>query len=248
MTASLDALDVMSLSNKLLAGFARGRVETRRSQRQAYFAWRAHVREVNRLRARAEMVGLLYEKKVAAAARDRVGAPDLGASRQATEPGADVPEGAPVARAVALAAVHAGLCSLATGMARKSAAGGSCSSDGRDGVVKLGRRQVRVARWRTSRTSRGCEPPRDASSVACEPSNYPPRLTDGLNGRRRKLARPRSVRRSRLRVKRRRAGRSVVGHTSRRREARGARRERADVLFERRRRAFKADAFFVDDV
>ena len=63
VTASLDALDVMSLSNKLLAGFARGRVETRRSQRQAYFAWRAHVREANRLRARAEMVGSLYEKK-----------------------------------------------------------------------------------------------------------------------------------------------------------------------------------------
>ena len=63
VTASLDALDVMSLSNKLLAGFARGRVETRRSQRQAYFAWRAHVREMNRLRARAEMVGSLYEKK-----------------------------------------------------------------------------------------------------------------------------------------------------------------------------------------
>ena len=63
VTASLDALDVMSLSNKLLAGFARGRVETRRSQRQAYFAWRAHVREANRLRSRAEMVGSLYEKK-----------------------------------------------------------------------------------------------------------------------------------------------------------------------------------------
>ena len=63
VTASLDALDVMSLSNKLLAGFARGRVETRRSQRQACFAWRAHVREANRLRARAETVGSLYEKK-----------------------------------------------------------------------------------------------------------------------------------------------------------------------------------------
>ena len=63
VTASLDALDVMSLSNKLLAGFARGRVETRRSQRQAYFAWRAHVREAKRLRSRAEMVGSLYEKK-----------------------------------------------------------------------------------------------------------------------------------------------------------------------------------------
>jgi hypothetical protein len=63
VTASLDALDVMQLSNKLLAGFARGRGETRRAQRQAYFAWKAHTRETVHAQARAEMMGTLYEKK-----------------------------------------------------------------------------------------------------------------------------------------------------------------------------------------
>ena len=63
VTASLDALDVMQLSNKLLAGFARGRGETRRAQRQAYFAWKAYTRETVHAQARAEMMGTLYEKK-----------------------------------------------------------------------------------------------------------------------------------------------------------------------------------------
>ena len=63
VTASLDALDVMQLSNKLLAGFARGRGETRRAQRQAYLAWKAHTRETVHAQARAEMMGTLYEKK-----------------------------------------------------------------------------------------------------------------------------------------------------------------------------------------
>ena len=51
---------------------------------------------------------------MAAAAAHRVGAQDIGASRQALEPGTDEPAGPAVARAVDLAAMYPGLREVAT--------------------------------------------------------------------------------------------------------------------------------------
>ena len=245
VTASLDALDVMSLSNKLLAGFARGRVETRRSQRQAYFAWRAHVREANRLRARAEMVGSLYEKKwrqrLVTAWERRTS--ELRAKRRNQE-------------RMCLrvrqwrARWHWRRCALGfvrwRQLARKSAAGGEL-------LERWARRWLNsaaarcVARWRAHvadiarmRTvARRVVRRMRAVKLSTAFDRWFKRAIDSKRSR------------ATIRVALAAASKTTTRGAFRRwahvaadarRRARDAR--RADVLFERRRRAFKADAFF----